>query len=453
MTERHDTLSKYGTSFQNKVVSCLLSDGDFLSNVDDILFVDYFESEANKWIVDEIKKYFAKFGTIPSLDVFKVNISDVKHDVLKQSITDNLRSAWGFRGATDLDFVKEKFTDFCKNQKMKEAIMKSVDLMESGNFEQIRAEIDAALKAGNQDDIGYDYILNVESRLNDESTRDTIATPWGIINELMDGGLGPGELGCIMAATGGGKSWMLGAIAAQAVSAGKVVFHYSLENGTKLAAERYDSLFTGIVSQKHKLNKDKIRHKVESLTGNLIIKVYPTKTASVRTIVSHMERCKATGVVPDLIIVDYADLLRPSSKASDSKYEELGGIYEELRGMGGILNVPVWTASQVNRDGTEDEIIRVSAIADSYAKAFVSDFIMSISRKDKDKISNTARVHIVKNRLGPDGLTLHSNMDLSNGQAEIHPPNSSNSVMAEKSSSVAGNAHRENLSKKYSELM
>jgi len=453
MTEKRDTLSEFGSSFQTKVISCLMLDGKFLSNVDDILFVDYFESNANKWIVDEIKKYFVKFGVPPSLDVFKVSLVSVESETLKQSITDNLREAWKFNTANDLDFVKEKFTDFCKNQKMKSAIMKSVDLMESGNYEQIRAEIDVALRAGQQGGLGYDYIANVESRMNDENNRDTIATPWDVINDLMDGGLGPGEIGCILAPTGGGKSWVLGAIAAEAIKRGKVVFHYSLENGERLAAERYDSIFSGIVSQKHKDNKDKIIHTIQSLPGNLILQIYPTKSASVRTIISHIERSKAAGVSPDLVIVDYADLLRPSFKTADSKYEELGTIYEELRGMGGELSIPVWTASQVNRDGTDDEVIRVSAIADSYAKAMVCDFIMSASRKDKDKIANTARIHIVKNRLGPDGLTLHSNMDLSNGHIEIHSPNTTGAVLAERSSQNGKNIERQNLSKKYKELM
>lgn len=453
MAERHDTLSQFGTSFQNKVVSCLISDGKFLSKVNEILFVDYFESQANKWIVDETKKYFIKFGTVPSLDVFKVNISEVQSEVLAQSVKDSLRSAWEFRGASDLDFIKDKFTDFCRNQKMKSAIMKSVDLMESGDFESIRSVVDNALRAGLMDDIGYDYKANVDSRLDDEEKRDTIPTPWPVINELMDGGLGAGEIACVLAPTGGGKSWILGAIASHAASENKIVFHYSMENGQKLVAERYDSIFTGIVSTKHSDNKDKIKSIIKRIAGNLIIKIYPTKTASVRTLISHIEQAKATGVFPDLIIVDYADLLRPSGKGSDSKYEELGTIYEELRGMAGTLEVPVWTASQVNRDGTDDEIIRVSAIADSYAKAMVCDFIMSASRKDKDKINNTARVHIVKNRLGPDGMTLHSNMDLSNGDIEIHSPNSSDAIITEKRSKSGPDIERQGLAKKYNELM
>lgn len=449
----HDTLSKFGTSFQNKVVSCLISDGKFLSKVDEILSVDYFESQANKWIVDEIKKYFNEFGTTPSLDVFKVRINDVSSEVLKQSITDNLREAWTFRTSNDLDFVKDQFTEFCRNQKMKSAIMESVDFLKSGDYERIRVQIENALKAGTSDDIGYNYKLNVDVRLDNEEKRSTVRTPWPVIDDLMDGGLGPGELGVVVAPTGGGKSWALAKIASEAIRNGLTVFHYTLELNDVYVSKRYDSIFTGLAYQKHSDNKDKIRETVKRLGGNLIVKVYPTKTASVRTLITHIERAKASGVKPDLIIVDYADLLRPSGRSTDNKYEELGGIYEELRGMAGEYEVPVWTASQVNRDGADNEVISVKSIADSFAKAFVADFILSISRRDKDKISNTARVHIVKNRFGADGLTLHSNMDLSNGHMEIHTPHSSDSVMAERASKNGADFERQNLSKKYKELM
>lgn len=453
MNENYDTLIKFGKSFQNKVVSCLITDGKFLSTVDEILYVDYFESTANKWIIGEIKNHFGKFKKPPTIDVFKVSLSSIVNEAEKQSIRDSLREAWEFRGSNDLEFVKETFTDFCRNQKMKLAIMNSVHLLEAGDYEQIRTEVDTALKAGHSDDLGYDYKLNVDARLDDETVRNAIATPWEVLNDLLMGGLGPGELGVVVAPTGGGKSWALAKIASDAIMKGLTVFHYTLELNDEYVSKRYDSIFTGFAAQKHGDNKEKIRETVKNLPGKLLVKVYPTKSASVRTLTSHIERSKTAGLSPDLIIVDYADLLRPSGRATDSKYEELGGIYEELRGMSGELEVPVWTASQVNRDGSDNEIISVKSIADSFAKAFVADFIFSISRRDKDKISNTARVHIVKNRLGSDGMTLQSSMNLANGQIEIYAPNSSDSIMTEKSSKNAASVERQGLSKKYSELM
>mgnify|MGYP003636398510 CR=1 FL=1 len=50
---------------------------------------------------------------------------------------------------------------------------------------------------------------------------------------------------------------------------------------------------------------------------------------------------------------------------------ELGNIYEELRGLAGELEVPVWTASQSNRSSASEDIIEADKIAESYSKIMI----------------------------------------------------------------------------------
>ena len=125
----------------------------------------------------------------------------------------------------------------------------------------------------------------------------------------------------------------------------------------------------------------------------------------------------AFGKKPDLIIVDYADLLRGHGKEIRL---ELGNIYEDLRGMAGEYEIPVWTASQANRSALEDDIIGAEKIAESYSKIMTADFVLSLSRKIEDKLANTGRWHVIKNRFGPDGITFPSKMNASNGQIDIY---------------------------------
>ena len=183
-----------------------------------------------------------------------------------------------------------------------------------------------------------------------------------------------------------------------------------------------------------------------------MIKNYPNRGASVKTMKSHIDKLRAQGFIPHLIIVDYADLLKPVNKR-DGLYAELGGVYEELRGMGGEIGVPIWTASQTNRGALEDEVIHADSIADSYAKVMTADFIMSVSRKDKDKLANTARVHVMKNRFGPDGLTFPTKMDTMKGEIEIYDAQSSNGIMASKESNNGVQIEKKLLHKKYLETM
>ena len=125
----------------------------------------------------------------------------------------------------------------------------------------------------------------------------------------------------------------------------------------------------------------------------------------------------AHGKKPDLIIVDYADLLRGHGKEIR---HELGNIYEDLRGLAGEYEIPVWTASQANRSALEDDIIGAEKIAESYSKIMTADFVLSLSRKIEDKLANTGRWHVIKNRFGPDGITFPSKMNASNGQIDIY---------------------------------
>ena len=112
------------------------------------------------------------------------------------------------------------------------------------------------------------------------------------------------------------------------------------------------------------------------------------------------------------------------SDRNSNSYSEAGGIYEELRGVAGELQVPIWSASQSNRAAMDEDIIQANNIADSYRKIMTADFVMSLSRKVQDKVANTARFHIIKNRFGPDGLTFPSKMNAGCGHIEIFAENS-----------------------------
>ena len=132
-----------------------------------------------------------------------------------------------------------------------------------------------------------------------------------------------------------------------------------------------------------------------------------------------MERSIILGYKPDVIIVDYGDLLK-SSQYYKEKRLEIGNIYEELRGLAGEFNVPVITASQSNRSSEEGEIIVGSQISEDYSKVMIGDFVFSVHRKIEDKLAKTARVFIIKNRFGPDGITFPSKFDTSNGNLNIY---------------------------------
>jgi replicative DNA helicase len=419
-----DNLKKFGSEFQIKCISGLVSDRPFIERLTDIVEPEFFENEAHRWIVKQSISYFNEYRDLPTLNVFKVQLESVTNEALKASIVNNLKVVYQKMNDGDLTYIKEQFLEFCKNQKLKNAINEAVDLLVTGEYEKIKSKVDEALKAGMERNLGHSYEEDVEKRMT-VMARNSIKTNWEVIDALMDGGLGPGELGIITACAGSGKSWVLSKLGAEAMKQGKNVLHFTLELNENYVGLRYDSCFTGIDFQNIRNNVDVVKQKINEVPGKLKIKYFPIKTVSAHSLKAHCERIHTLGTKIDMIIVDYADILRPiHSDRNSNSYQEAGGIYEELRSIAGELQVPIWSASQSNRAAMDEDIIQANNIADSYRKIMTADFVMSLSRKVTDKVNHTARFHIIKNRFGPDGLTFPSKMNAGCGQIEIYAENS-----------------------------
>ena len=411
-----NNLNAYGTAFQIKVLSSLLTHKEFLLNIQDVLSEEYFDNQAHKWIIKEILKYYQKYHTTPSMDVLKVELKKIDNEVLQVSIKEQLREAYK-ASDEDLKYVEEEFSNFCKNQQLKKALLTSVDFLNAGDYDSIRSMIDNALKAGGDKNMGHEYNKDVESRYR-EDHRKIVPTPWKIFNELLQGGLGNGDFGLIFGSPGGGKSWLLVALGGYAVKLGYNVLHYTLELGSDYVGRRYDAFFTNISVQDITKYKPTIEEAVSQLQGQLIIKEYPTGKASINTIESHVKKCIDLDFKPDLIIIDYVDLLR-SKKNNRERKDEIDDIYISTKGLARELNLPIWSVSQVNRAGTKDDIIEGDKAAGSYDKMMVTDVAISLSRKRQDKVNGTGRFHIMKNRYGMDGMTYSVKVDTSTGHFEV----------------------------------
>ena len=411
-----NSINQYGHDFQIKVLSSLLTHKEFLVNIHDIISEEYFENQAQKWAIKEVLNYYDKYHTTPSLDILKVELQKVDNEVLQISIKEQLKLAF-VTSDDDLEYVQEEFTNFCKNQQLKKALMSSVDLLKAGDFDGIRFIVDNALKAGQDKNIGHEYAKDIESRYR-ENSREIVPTPWPRINDLLQGGLGNGDFGLIFGNPGGGKSWSLVSLGGHAVKMGYTVLHYTLELGEDYVGKRYDAFFTKIPVNKVDSHKDKIAELIPQLPGKLIIKEYPTGKASISTIESHIAKATSMGTKPDLVIIDYVDLLA-SRKTNRERKDEIDDIYTSTKGLARELDIPIWSVSQVNRAGANDNVIQGDKAAGSYDKIMITDFCMSLSRKKEDKVNNTGRFHLMKNRYGMDGLTFAVEADTSIGHFTI----------------------------------
>ena len=445
-----ETLTQFGTSFQSKIIASLMSDLKFIQTISDILEPNMFDSDSNKWLVRAIREYYYEYKKQPTLEVVKYKIDEIDNDILKSGVIEKLRDVWKNIEATDLEFVQSETLDFCKNQTLKSAILESVDMLENKNYDCIKSIIDEAMKAGTTRDLGHDYIPSLETRLS-ESARITVKTPWDVINDIIDGGLGAGELGVIVAPAGIGKSWTLQALGSDVVKSGKTVVHYSLELNENYVGLRYDSIFSGVTTSNIKYHKEEVEKKISKLPGKLLIKYFPTKAASVQTLGAHLKQIELRGVKIDIVIVDYADILMPTGNFREKRHA-IGNIYEDLRGLAGELEIPIWTASQANRSALEEDVIGADKVAEDYSKVMTADFVMSMSRKVEDKIANTGRFHVIKNRFGIDGVTYPSTINTNIGVVKIHEGSSQFGKETQDKMNNSSEFLRKELSNKYKDM-
>lgn len=175
------------------------------------------------------------------------------------------------------------------------------------------------------------------------------------------------------------NSWVLAKLGVEAMKQGKNVVHFTLELNENYVGLRYDACFTGIDFQNIRNNIDIVKNKIADVPGKLKIKYFPIKTVSANSLKSHCERLAILGTKIDLIIVDYADILRPSqSERNSNSYSEAGGIYEELRGVAGELQVPIWSASQSNRCFSLETIVNERVKGNIKAKDLqLNDFVLT----------------------------------------------------------------------------
>lgn len=429
MSEERSGTSKvsfgsYGKSFQEKIMQALLSDRAWADQMVEVFDVQYFELRYLQFLADRYFSHAKKYKVFPTLQLLVTIIRDelkTGTDIaLRDQIIDYLQRMRTNPDPGDLAYVKEKSLDFCRKQALKQALTQAVDDMQAEKYEQIVEGIKKAVCVGTTPQLGHDFFADYDSRFT-RLQRNCVPTGIDELDrkDILQGGLGAGELGVVVAPTGVGKSHMLTFLGANALRAGVDVLHYTFELSEAAVGRRYDSNLCDVDSNDVIDGKDSIIAKYQQMKlGRLMIKEFPTNTASIYTLRSHIERLDLKGFRPGLIIIDYADIMR-STRQYDSLRHELKLIYEELRGFAGEKLIPVWTASQSNKEGSTTEIVDLSNMSEAYGKAMVADVVISLSRRSHEKSKGLGRLFIAKNRAGRDGIVYPIRIDTARSKFEI----------------------------------
>ncbi len=420
---------QYGKSFQEKIFHCLMSDKEWAGQMIEVMTPTYFDVSYLEYLCEKLFSYHKKYRCFPSLQllvtIIKDDLSESTDEILRDQIIDFIFRIKSGASLSDLAYVKDKSLDFCRKQAFKDALEKSVELIQTERFESVLTIMKEAVSVGMQSSVGHDFFEDVEARF---VKLNRCVCPTGIPQldapTIFQGGLGRGEIGVVTANTGVGKSHWLVAMGANAMRNGKNVLHYTFELTEHAVGLRYDSNLCDINSNEVQDKKKEVLEKYEDMDlGRLIIKEYPTGSCSVVTIRNHVEKLALKGFKPSVIIIDYADIMR-STRSYDSLRHELKLIYEELRNLAMDLNIPVWTASQANRESASSEIVGLENMSEAYGKAMVADVVISLSRRAQEKATGIGRLFVAKNRAGRDGILFPIKIDTAKSKFIVLDENS-----------------------------
>lgn len=396
-------------NYQSKFIKVFVEDkNNWCQQIMDIMFPEYFDGY-HRILINYQIKFFSKYRMQADYDDMTDMISDNEKDSMVRehlyALIDKIKNL-------EIEYarkqsIKDRAYDYFKSKKVKNTLLELTVDLKNQTYESMKKKLEDALKAGEPKEIGHDYIKDTDARLKKDYRNPISALPE--FDDYIGGGLSEGELGVVIAPPGGGKSMMLVAFAANALKNGKKVVYYSFELSEKVVGQRFDSCLNNIPLKDVWNFKEAIAEKsneLEKLNGGLIIKRFPNKGATITSLYSHLDSLMVNyNFVPDIVFVDYADIVKPNTVYNDKRHT-LTEVYEELRGMSVDLGLPTWTASQTNREAMKHEKFGLDTISESMGKAATADLVIGVGRPDEKKNQNLATVGILKNRNGADGIYL-----------------------------------------------
>jgi replicative DNA helicase len=390
----------------------LKKDIEFFSEIVPLLKPDYFDFPAYKNVFLGVRNYYDKYRKLPSDSVLPdfINASvsgaadtgiDYENAIAEINTID--KSCLG-----DREFLLDTVEEFARQRAMDQAVRRAmVILNEEGEIAEVEELVKNALLVNRNVDVGQDYFEEVNARLyrsyQDNKER-KISTVFATHDRNLEGGLAAKELAMVVAPPGVGKSLYLVNQGANAIYDGKNVLYVSLEMSQDKIAGRFDSVLTEIRNadlkkpQAQLKLKDRLNEVKVKTNGRLIIKEFPTGASNVNQLRALLVQLRLhKDFVPDLIIVDYLELLRPN-RMIDSEYQAQQRIAEELRGLGVENNCLIWTASQTNRQARKVNIITDAELGDSYGKIRPADWVISLNQNQEEYDEGAMRVFVIKAR-------------------------------------------------------
>lgn len=408
---------QFGEAFQQHILAVALLEPDFAIRYRTVLDYNYFTSDVHRLIAKALLSHVDEWESVPTQPTLVEDLREIADDEAFRHAEKSVAKLYR-TNIPDSAAVRDRIIQFGKNQALFNAVLESAEMLANGNQEKIRPLIDDAYLVGEDIlDLGIAYNdLDARMRyyLEEEQVKRVVPTGIQHLDYAMGGGLRRGELGVVLAPPKRGKSTTLinfgiGALLADAEYS---VAHYTLEMPEPQVMKRYDDRLVAGAFDATRKNMDKAKY-VEAIReaheaqvkGKLFIKGYKTRGAGVSTIRSHLAFLRAQGFTPDVLLVDYADILRAERRLGEMRHEQAGN-YEDLRTLAGEFDCAVWTASQASSGALEKERLDITDFAEAFEKSAIVDSAVAYCQTFNERVDGLCRLVGIAMRDVEDGFTV-----------------------------------------------
>lgn len=409
----------FDKAFARRIVALLLRSPTHAPSIALVLQPQWIEDDALADIAEVAMGYIKKYRKLPTKFVIAKENGD---DVVKSPVFQKLMAV----NLDDASYVMDHFFDFCQERALTEAVISAAQKIKDGSRAGLVEGIQQALSVGSDLTTLGSKFSDVDARIKRYRRGDRLfgVVPTGFqhLDSLMKGGLGAGELGVIMAAAKRGKSFGLMNIGYHNVVSAdpKNIAHASFELSEEQILKRYDLRISGRCAPMLQYAPQKF---VERLSRNhrmlrrsdVRAKYWPTRKCGVNTLRSWLDTLEtADKFVPDLLIVDYGDIMRPERRIGEARHEQ-AGIFEDLRQLAGERKIPVWTATQANRSAVMKKTVRIEDVAESFEKVQIADAVLTFCATPQEVAEKRMRIFLAAMRRSVGEITIAARYDFERG--------------------------------------
>jgi|TARA_R110000822_G_scaffold75978_2_gene182746 replicative DNA helicase len=404
---------EFSDNIQRGILYLLKNNKDFFVQISNLVVPEYFEFPVHEKLFKIIDEHYSKYQALPTDEMILEHAK--KEKTGRESLSDyedelQFINKLDTSAINNEDYFLDIVETFARREAMKSAIKESLNLIKEDRMDETEELIRKALMVSRAVNVGQIYFEDIGERWErvfNQETKEKFKTLLPSLNQSLEGGLGAKELAMVVAPPGVGKSLWLVNQSVQSMIDGKKVLYVSLEMSEDKIAQRFDSVMSLVSQRKIKESSSqlKIKERIKIFQDNfegsrLIIKEFPTGTVSVNSIRALLIQLRNyEDFIPDVIVVDYLELLRPI-RENQHEYQAQQRISEELRGLAMEMNILMWTATQTNRLGRSVRIITDAELGDSYGKIRTCDFAISLNQTDEEFEEGLMRAYVIKSRNG-----------------------------------------------------